>query len=243
MVGQLAVAQGKPREVLLVGHDYAFVFENGSGKSTVEIGRLEILRSVGGDHLADGAMLLDDAKRVRVMVVCQWFTETVTAGGATVFELGGVVHPVQYSAWSILGEAHLDLVDSATQTYRYVDEGARSMFELACEVTEPREAVSPTPQRTQAPESKAETTARRKAEEESRKAEAVFAASTGVEVVVRAPGKRRAAKAAATGNYKRSLPAASFLAPFLFFSQFTLFEFSLAPACLLGRLDVITIPL
>ena len=91
-------------------------------------------------------------------------------------------------------------MDSATQTYRYVDEGARSMFELACEVTEPREAVSPTPQRTQAPESKAETTARRKAEEESRKAEAVFAASTGVEVVVRAPGKRRATKAAATGN-------------------------------------------
>ena len=57
MVGQLAVAQGKPREVLLVGHDYAFVFENGSVKSTVEIGRLEILRSVGGDHLADGATL------------------------------------------------------------------------------------------------------------------------------------------------------------------------------------------
>jgi len=174
------------------------VFENGSGKSTAEIGHFEILRLVG-DHLADGAMLLDDAKRARVMVVCQWFTETV-AGGATVNVLGGVIHPVQYSAWSILGEAHLDLVDSATQTYRFVDEGARSMFELACEVTEPREAVSPTPQQTQAPESKAETTARRKAEEESRKAEAVFAASTAVEVVVRAPGKRRATKAAATGN-------------------------------------------
>ena len=40
--GGAAVAQGKPREVLLVGHDYAFVFENGIGKSTVEIGRLEI---------------------------------------------------------------------------------------------------------------------------------------------------------------------------------------------------------
>ena len=66
--------------------------------------------------------------------------------------LGGVVHPVQYSAWSILDEAHLDLVDSVTQTYRFVDEGARSMFELTCEVTEPREAVSPTPQRTQAPD-------------------------------------------------------------------------------------------
>ena len=92
--GGAAVAQGKTREVLLVGHDYAFVFENGSGKSTVEIGRLEILRSVGGDHLADGAMLLDDAKRARVMVVCQWFKETVTSG-ATVFVLGGVVRPVQ----------------------------------------------------------------------------------------------------------------------------------------------------
>ena len=203
MVGQLAVAQGKPREVLLVGHDYAFVFENGSGKSTVEIGRLEILRSVGGGHLADGAMLLDDAKRVRAMVVCQWFTETVTAGGATVFELGGVVHPVQYSAWSILGEAHLDLVDSSTQNNRFVDEGARSMFELTCEVTEPREAVSQTPPPTQAHESKAGTTARRKAEEESRKAEAVFAASTAVEVVVQAPGKRRATKAAVTGNYEK----------------------------------------
>ena len=33
--GGAAVAQGKPREVLLVGHDYAFGFENGSGKSTV----------------------------------------------------------------------------------------------------------------------------------------------------------------------------------------------------------------
>ena len=197
--GGAAVAQGKTREVLLVGHDYAFVFENGSGKSTVEIGRLEILRSVGGDHLADGAMLLDDAKRARVMVVCQWFTETVTSG-ATVFVLGGVVHPVQYSAWSILGEAHLDLVDSSTQTYRFVDEGARSMFELTCEVTEPREALFQTPQRTQAHESKAETTARRKGEEESRKAEAVFAASTAVEVVVRAPGKRRATKAAVTRN-------------------------------------------
>ena len=62
-------------------------------------------------------------------------------------------------------------------------------------VTELREAVSPTPQRTQARESKAETTARRKAEEESRKTEAAFAASTAVEVVVRAPGKRRATKA------------------------------------------------
>ena len=91
-------------------------------------------------------------------------------------------------------------MDSATQTYRYVDEGARSMFELACEVTEPREALSPTPQRTQAPESKAEMTARRKAEKESRKAEAVFAASTGVKVVVRAPGKSRATKAMATEN-------------------------------------------
>ena len=50
------------------------------------------------------------------------------------------------------------------------------------------------------PKSKAETTARREAEEESRYAEAVFAASTGVEVVVRAPGKRRATKATATGN-------------------------------------------
>ena len=59
---------------------------------------------MGGDHLADGAMLLDDAKRVRVMVVCQWFTETV-ARGATVYVLGGVIHPVQYSAWRILGEA------------------------------------------------------------------------------------------------------------------------------------------
>ena len=64
--------------------------------------------------------------------------------------------------FTLLNTAHgdfleklLDLEDSATQTYRYVDEGARSMFELACEVTEPREAVSPTPQRTQAPESKA----------------------------------------------------------------------------------------
>jgi hypothetical protein len=61
--GGEAGAQGETREVLLVGRDYAFVFENGSGKSTVEIGRLEILRSVGGDHLADGAMLLDGAKR------------------------------------------------------------------------------------------------------------------------------------------------------------------------------------
>ena len=95
--------------------------------------------------------------------------------------------------------AHLDLVDSSTQTYRFVDEGARSMFELTCEVTEPREAVSQTPQRKQAHESKAETTARRKGEE-SRNAEAVFAASTAVEVVVRAPGKRRATKAAVTGN-------------------------------------------
>ena len=175
------------------------MFENGIGKSTVEIGRLEILRSVGGGHLADGAMLLDDVKRARVMVVCQWFTETV-AGGATAYVLGDVVHPVQYSAWSSLGEAHLNLVHSVTWTYRFVDEGARFMFELTCEVTEPREAVSQTPQRTQAHESKAETTARRKGEEESRKAEAVFAASTAVEVVVRAPGKRRATKAAVTGN-------------------------------------------
>ena len=108
---------------------------------------------MGGDHLADGAMLLDDAKRARVMVVCQWFTETV-AGGAAVYVIGGVAHPEQYSAWGILGEAHLDLVDSATQTFRFVDDGARSMFELACEVTEPREAVSSTPQRTQAPNRK-----------------------------------------------------------------------------------------
>ena len=154
---------------------------------------------MGGDPLADDAMLLDDAKRARVMVVCQWYTETVTSG-ATVFVLGGVAHPVQYSAWSILGESHLDLVDSSTQNNRFVDEGARSMFELTCEVTEPREAVSQTPPPTQAHESKAGTTARRKAEEESRKAEAVFAASTGVEVVARAPGKRRATKAAAMGN-------------------------------------------
>ena len=35
--GRAAVAQGKTREVLLVGRDYAIVFENGSGKSTVEL--------------------------------------------------------------------------------------------------------------------------------------------------------------------------------------------------------------
>ena len=163
-------------------------------------------------------MLLDDAKRARVMVVCQWFTETV-AGGATVYVLGGVIHPIQYSAWSILGEAHLDLVDSATQTYRFVDEGGRSMFELACEVTEPREAVSPTPQRTQAPESKAETTARRKAEEESRKAEAVFEAPESrwwcahQEKGARPRQRQR-------GIRKRNLPAASFWLPSSSFPSF-----------------------
>ena len=46
--GGEAVAQGETREVLLVGRDYAFVFGNGSGKSTVEIRPLEILRPVVG---------------------------------------------------------------------------------------------------------------------------------------------------------------------------------------------------
>ena len=103
-------------------------------------------------------------------------------------------------------EKPLDLEDSATQTRRFVDESARSMFELACEVTEPREVVSPTPQRTQAPESKSETTACRKAEGESRKADAaVFAASTGVEVVVRAPGKKARDQGSGNGELGKGI--------------------------------------
>jgi hypothetical protein len=43
--GGAAVAQGETREVLLVGRDYAFVFEMGSVKSTAEIGRHDIPRS------------------------------------------------------------------------------------------------------------------------------------------------------------------------------------------------------
>ena len=49
---------------------------------------------MGGVHLAEGAMHLDDAKRARVMVVCERYADAVASDEA-VYALGGVAHPVQ----------------------------------------------------------------------------------------------------------------------------------------------------
>lgn len=179
---------GDVKDVLQVGSDYAFAFEMEDGSCVVEFGRLEVMRSSGGDVLSEGAMLLDDAKRSGVKLVCQWFKEH---GGT--LTLGDVVHPVQYSAWCVIGGASLVLVDVATRSYRHADEHTRSLFDLACGATEPLAAAAvATAQPRAAVETKAETAARRKTQEDARKIERAAAASVDVAVVVRAEGKRRA---------------------------------------------------
>jgi len=112
------------------------------------------------------------------------------------FFLGNIVHPTPYSSWCCLGEVDLELQtqDSTEQTYTFVNPARRGELENAVSATSPAVAVSMAAMTTASsdPESQVEAKTRRRAAEETCKAERQAAVAADVREVVRAPGKRRA---------------------------------------------------
>jgi hypothetical protein len=171
--------------VLQLGSDYAFAMEDDDGCGFFYVGRLQQMKRKNRSSM-NTPILLDDAKREGVSLVCSWFKEDRL--GALLYDADSDLSV--YSSWCCLGQVDLVFVPGVLpekDVYVYNDPDAIENLYAAVELTHRAEPAQPI-----AGGSPEEAAQRRQVSEQARSAAALDAESRDTRVVQRAPGKRQA---------------------------------------------------